>query len=88
MSIIERKYPNGHMITLARDEHGWVVREPNDMADEGQFFESEEEARHSFDYLVREYANIPNQAMQDAYDDAHGTVNGYDPKIERYRREY
>lgn len=44
-------------------------------------YENEEIAKSKYDARVAELAGQPNWQAQAEYDEAHGTVNGYDPAI-------
>lgn len=74
MKIVEKAAPNGFQVRLLIDESGWAVREPDGFLVE---CDSEAEARSVFSRTIKEFANTPNWEAQVAYDDAHGTYNGY-----------
>jgi hypothetical protein len=43
------------------------------------------EAEEAFEKRLAELRETPNHAAQARYDEEHGTVNGYDPRIEEMR---
>lgn len=45
-------------------------------------------ARAYYAERVAKLRDTPNWEAQARYDEEHGTVNGYDPRIEMWRREY
>jgi len=55
------------------DEESW--------GDDPYDYETEAEAKVAFDGFVEEYRDKPNWNAQAAYDKAHGTINGQDPRI-------
>ena len=48
---------------------------------EQEDFESTNEARHAFLDLCEELRHTPNWELQAQYDEAHGTLNGGDPRL-------
>lgn len=74
MKIVEKAYPNGSQVRLLTDDDGWAVREPDGFLVE---CDDEAQARSVFAAVVKEFQNTPNWDAQAAYDDAHGTINGY-----------
>lgn len=84
---IERSRPNGHHLELGVYNEAdpecrcFVVKEDDDR-DGVEFDGNEAAARNYYAEAKAELAKTPNWAMQEAYDDAHGTDNGYDSYIE------
>ncbi len=89
-TLIEKRRPNGFHVALWADNGGdaWYVevQTSDDYDTDPCEYETMEEAKADFDLNCRELANQPNWDAQDAYDDAHGTINGYAPH--QYNREY
>lgn len=91
MAIIKRAAPNGWQVQIStwpgcstyfvyeRVDGEWETQSEHDTL---------EEAEKAFDSICAELARKPNMQAQAAYDEEHGTDNGYDPRIEMQRREY
>lgn len=91
---VNRANCNGVIITMTKC---WAVTEPEEDAyflvsivdsfdeesgyDDPYDYETEAEAKAAFDEFVEEYRDKPNWNAQAAYDEAHGTINGQDPRI-------
>lgn len=86
-TLVRSANPNAHgRIRLYRFDEGgdfgdtvWVVALPGEHSDDGQEFGTEAEAGMAYDAEVARLAVTPNWEAQAAYDDAHGTDNGYAP---------
>jgi hypothetical protein len=79
---LRQSYPNGHHLALVSIEGVLYVVGPGDDRDEdGHEFEPEDEAAAVAEYEAQrvKLAETPNHRAQAAYDDAHGTDNGYAP---------
>lgn len=91
--------PNGFPVRLVQHEQGdhiaWTVEE--------YFYEGEgygywddcppdfatlAAATAAFEATCAELSGTRNWRAQAEYDEAHGTDNGYDPRIEAWKREY
>lgn len=88
MKIIKLRAPNGWRIRIIEDAGLYVVQEESGgvWEDCGEFT-SQENAEALFAEINKRLLDTPNWDKQAAYDEAHGTDNGYDAQIEMYRRE-
>lgn len=77
------RYTDTAYETEAEHTAVYVVRGPGGMDDE---FEDEAEARAHYEATFARLSVEPNWEAQAAYDDAHGTINGYAPW--QYGREH
>jgi hypothetical protein len=91
--MIEKSRPNGWPLSLQEFDDGenklWVVFEglEDNEVDEIDF-ETYAAAKLHYDARKASLATTPNWEAQARYDEEHGTDNGYDPRIERFRDEY
>jgi len=82
MQIIKKANPNRHgVMFLEKDEYGvfWITG-PQDgefETDPDDAGTDEAEAIKKFDRAVSYWAEKPNWRAQAAYDEEHGTINGY-----------
>ena len=93
---LDRARPNGWSVILMKY---WATTEPEEDAyfvvsedacdgygePDSMEFETEAEARSSFEERVNALRNVPNWELQAEYDAMHGTVNGEDPRIAEMR---
>ena len=92
--FIEKSAPNGHRISLQQfgDDAGWntwtVFEDLGDGEVDEVDFDSLDEARAYYANRVAVLTQTPNWEAQARYDEEHGTDNGYDPNIERFRNEH
>lgn len=93
--VIKQANPNRfpiRLVSYTNDEGDETVYEVQETDDEGYWMEDTQStpdlkvAEHIFTKRCKELSETPNQAAQDAYDEEHGTINGYAPY--QYNREY
>lgn len=94
VQIVKKARPNGWGIKMEQwsegDEATFAVYEEDEEGyfDDGiEFDEDRAKAEAYFDERVAELQDTPNWRLQEEYDEAHGTVNGYDPDIEAWKNE-
>lgn len=87
--VVQKACVNGRLVKLVHDNEAgdWYVREP-DIEDVGDCpsFDVFEDAQEYYNQAVKAWRDTPNWELQAAYDEAHGTDNGYAPW--QYSREY
>jgi hypothetical protein len=93
--ILRTASPNGHAVRLVEFEGGgFAVQgyieedEVNGYWDDGDDFDTLAEAQAHFDEECNRLKDVRNDLAQARYDEEHGTVNGYDPRIEAWRNEW
>lgn len=89
--VIKKAFPNKFPIRIVQydSDELYYVQETDPEGyweDDGYEATCKEDAETYFAKRCKELQNTPNQAAQDAYDDEHGTINGYAPF--QYNREY
>jgi hypothetical protein len=88
---IKKANPNRHgLMVLDVDDDGvyWITppHDPDFEEDPYDVGTNLQEATVAFDSEVQRLAKVPNWEAQAAYDDEHGTINGYSPF--QFRDEY
>lgn len=83
MTTIKRATINGYVLVLTEDDGLFLLTEGNSFDDYDEPVEDEfddrDEAIKQFEHRAEKLRDTPNWEAQAAYDEEHGTDNGYAP---------
>ena len=93
MTIIKTATVNGFGVRIVKADEDcyWVEENSSGYYEEGRELQTLADAELEFSELCKVLGDTPNWELQAKYDEEHGTVNGYDPRMEAYeawRNEY